>query len=193
MQDAFGQPFFLTEHYQVPVRYREGVSKNQTNSGKTQRKPLSNITNKNLENDVNTIMESYSEEEIESVESPDFCFDEDLETNTSKTSEDTSMEIDETTEEVEEDNNNLADFVNSLHVSEKKYRPSCTYMQLQLDLNSNMRAILVDWLNEVAQEYKLRDETLYLSINLTDRFLCTCQIGRGKLQLVGITALFIAS
>jgi cyclin A len=66
-------------------------------------------------------------------------------------------------------------------------------MQLQLDLNSNMRAILVDWLNEVAQEYKLRDDTLYLSINLTDRFLCACQIGRGKLQLVGITALFIAS
>jgi len=48
-----------------------------------------------------------------------------------------------------------------------------------------MRTILVDWLIEVHLKFKLRPETLYLTVNLTDRFLERREVSRGKLQLVG--------
>ena len=34
-----------------------------------------------------------------------------------------------------------------------------------------MRAILIDWLSDVHQEYQLRAETLFLAVQLTDRYL----------------------
>lgn len=57
-----------------------------------------------------------------------------------------------------------------------------------------MRFILVDWLVEVVQEYKLSTETLYLAVNYVDRFLSgTAFVKREKLQLVGTAALMIAA
>jgi len=67
------------------------------------------------------------------------------------------------------------------------------YMDLQPDVNAKMRAILVDWLVEVHMKYKLRVETLFLAVNLVDRFLCQRQIARKRLQLVGVTAMLIAA
>lgn len=64
---------------------------------------------------------------------------------------------------------------------------------VQKDINPSMREILIDWLNEVAQEYKLTDYSLFLSVNFTDRFLTKISVHRTKLQLVGITCLLIAS
>jgi G2/mitotic-specific cyclin-B, other len=55
-----------------------------------------------------------------------------------------------------------------------------------------MRAILIDWLVEVHLKFKLLPETLYLTVNLIDRFLSLQQINRNKLQLVGVTCLLIA-
>ena len=66
-------------------------------------------------------------------------------------------------------------------------------MQQQRDINSNMRSILVDWLVEVAEEYRLHAETLFLSVNYLDRFLSKNQVVRDKLQLVGITCMLVAS
>lgn len=65
-------------------------------------------------------------------------------------------------------------------------------MQKQQDLNNKMRSILVDWLVEVHFKFKLQTATLYLCINLIDRYLNLESILRGKLQLVGVAALFIA-
>ena len=67
------------------------------------------------------------------------------------------------------------------------------YMSKQTDVNAKMRAILIDWLVEVHLKFKLMPETLYLTVNLIDRFLEKEQIMRNKLQLVGVTAMFIAS
>lgn len=68
------------------------------------------------------------------------------------------------------------------------------YMEaVQQDANAHMRGILVDWLVEVAQEYKLVSETLFLAVNYIDRFL-SCEVSpRRKLQLVGITCMLIAA
>ena len=66
-------------------------------------------------------------------------------------------------------------------------------MRKQPDITSSMRSILGDWLVEVSEEYKLHRETLCLSINYIDRFLSQMSVLRGKLQLVGTAAMFLAA
>lgn len=66
-------------------------------------------------------------------------------------------------------------------------------MKKQPDITNSMRAILVDWLVEVGEEYKLQNETLYLAVNYIDRFLSSMSVLRGKLQLVGTAAMLLAS
>lgn len=57
-----------------------------------------------------------------------------------------------------------------------------------------MRVVLVDWLVEVVQEYRLRSETLHLAVNYLDRFLSrTVHVKRAKLQLAGAAALLLAA
>lgn len=56
-----------------------------------------------------------------------------------------------------------------------------------------MRSILVDWLSEVQWKLKLLPETLYLSINIIDRFLSCRAVSMSKLQLVGLAATLLAS
>ena len=66
-------------------------------------------------------------------------------------------------------------------------------MKKQTEINESMRAILVDWLIDVHAKFKLLPETLYLTINLIDRFLTKTQGQKSKLQLVGVAALMIAT
>uniref|UniRef100_A0A672S2N9 G2/mitotic-specific cyclin-B3-like n=1 Tax=Sinocyclocheilus grahami TaxID=75366 RepID=A0A672S2N9_SINGR len=67
------------------------------------------------------------------------------------------------------------------------------YMADQPNLNSNMRAILVDWLVEVQENFELNHETLYLAVKMTDHYLAVSQAKRESLQLIGSTAMLIAS
>ncbi|XP_041975567.1 G1/S-specific cyclin-E [Aricia agestis] len=62
------------------------------------------------------------------------------------------------------------------------------------NLQSRMRAILLDWLNEVCEVYKLHRETFHLTVDYVDRYLAnTADVEKGRLQLIGITCLFIAA
>ncbi|GAB2222389.1 hypothetical protein Drorol1_Dr00013606 [Drosera rotundifolia] len=69
----------------------------------------------------------------------------------------------------------------------------CHYMDKQPDINDKMRSILVDWLIEVHHKFELRPETLYLTVNIIDRFLSMKAVPRRELQLVGISSMLIAS
>ena len=66
-------------------------------------------------------------------------------------------------------------------------------MERQVDINKNMRSVLVDWLIEVAEEYKLTQQSLFLTINYIDRFLSCMSVLRGKLQLVGASCMLVAA
>lgn len=55
-----------------------------------------------------------------------------------------------------------------------------------------MRAILLDWLVDVHMKFKLLEDTLFITVNIIDRFLDIIPIPRTKLQLVGVASLFIA-
>ncbi|XP_049651161.1 G2/mitotic-specific cyclin-B1 [Accipiter gentilis] len=60
-------------------------------------------------------------------------------------------------------------------------------------INGNMRATLMDWLVQVQLKFGLQQETLYLAVAITDRFLQDNPVSKKLLQLVGTTAIFIAS
>mmetsp|Transcript_31812 Transcript_31812/g.77218 ORF Transcript_31812/g.77218 Transcript_31812/m.77218 type:complete len:655 (+) Transcript_31812:566-2530(+) len=72
--------------------------------------------------------------------------------------------------------------------------PKKEYRSMQPHINEKMRAILVDWLIEVHYKFKLFESTLYLTINIVDRFLeKSHKTQRRDLQLVGVTSLLVAS
>ncbi|KJH42048.1 cyclin domain protein [Dictyocaulus viviparus] len=76
---------------------------------------------------------------------------------------------------------------------EVKVRPKSNYMSRQDDINPEMRAILVDWLSDVVLEYNMHQETFHLSVSLVDRTLSKFRTSRERLQLIGTTAMMIAS
>ncbi|CAM4778029.1 unnamed protein product [Rotaria magnacalcarata] len=102
-----------------------------------------------------------------------------------------------TREQLEQELYELPDYRQSIfeHLKsvEHMYAPKMNFMEYQSDINSAMRTILVDWLIEVADEYKLNDETLFLCVQYVDRFLSTVNVTRSKLQLVGTTCMYVAS
>jgi len=61
--------------------------------------------------------------------------------------------------------------------------------------SDKMRAVLVDWMVEVQVQFKLLQETLFLTVNTIDRFLAIegKSVHRSKLQLVGVAAMFLVS
>ncbi|XP_061372191.1 cyclin-A1-4-like [Gastrolobium bilobum] len=86
------------------------------------------------------------------------------------------------------------DIYKHLRASEAKKRPSTDFMErIQKDINVSMRAILIDWLVEVSEEYRLVPDTLYLSVNYIDRYLSGNAMNRQRLQLLGVACMMIAS
>lgn len=67
------------------------------------------------------------------------------------------------------------------------------YMEKQEDITQDMRGILIDWMVEVQENFELNHETLYLAVKLVDHYLAECICKRETLQLIGSTAILIAS
>ncbi|OIT02678.1 PREDICTED: G2/mitotic-specific cyclin-2-like [Nicotiana attenuata] len=90
----------------------------------------------------------------------------------------------------------VVEYVQDLFASYRKMEGcSCVspdYMAQQFDINERMRSILIDWLIEVHHKFELREETLFLTVNLIDRFLEKQGVVRKKLQLVGLVAMLLA-
>ncbi|XP_043711834.1 G2/mitotic-specific cyclin-2-like isoform X2 [Telopea speciosissima] len=90
----------------------------------------------------------------------------------------------------------VVDYIEDIYAHYRKAESSScvsrNYMAQQFDINEKMRAILIDWLIEVHYKFELMDETLFLTVNLIDRFLAQQTVVRKKLQLVGVTAMLLA-
>ncbi|KAL6867332.1 hypothetical protein ACP4OV_015356 [Aristida adscensionis] len=84
-------------------------------------------------------------------------------------------------------------YLRSLEVEPLRRPDVDNFWRIQKDINHKMRAILVDWLVMVAEEFKLQAETLYLAVSYVDRVLTKDVISRNKLQLLGVTALLVAA
>lgn len=119
----------------------------------------------------------------------------------------------------------MSEYVNDiysyLYHLERVYAIKESHLEGQRDVSSKMRAVLVDWINEVHFQYRFAQETFHMAISIIDRYLQVvkiyCQIffvffyliftyvlffnffqtvkttSRQNLQLVGVAALFIAS
>jgi len=81
-----------------------------------------------------------------------------------------------------------------LRLKEARYTVPANYL-CNTRTTAKMRTVLLDWLVDVQQQFKLLQETLYLTISIIDRFLHKegAKISRDKLQLVGVTSMLIAS
>lgn len=88
----------------------------------------------------------------------------------------------------------LGDIFENLLLEEKSLNLKINYdsMKSQTDINDKMRAILIDWLIDVHLKFKLLPESLFLTINMIDRYISRKQVLRSKLQLLGVSALLIA-
>ena len=86
------------------------------------------------------------------------------------------------------------DIYDYLKLIENSDLPKKNYMKnTQKYISEKMRTILLDWLIDVHARFKLFDETLFLTINIIDRYLSKKSINKKYFQLLGITAMFIAS
>jgi len=65
------------------------------------------------------------------------------------------------------------------------------YMTRQVEITSAMRAVLVDWMVEVQENFELNHETLYLAVRLVDHYLSKRHCTREAIQLIGAAAIFI--
>ncbi|KIY48434.1 hypothetical protein FISHEDRAFT_65729 [Fistulina hepatica ATCC 64428] len=76
---------------------------------------------------------------------------------------------------------------------EARTMPNPNYMENQKELAWKMRGILTDWLIQIHVRFRMLPETLFLCVNLVDRFLSCRVVSLAKLQLVGVTCMFIAA
>ena len=63
------------------------------------------------------------------------------------------------------------DIFKHLKGTELAHQPNASCMKNQKDINNKIRAILVDWLVDVHLKFKLLPETLFITINIMDRYL----------------------
>eukprot|EP01006_Ploeotia_vitrea_P066379 TRINITY_DN94859_c0_g1_i1.p1 TRINITY_DN94859_c0_g1~~TRINITY_DN94859_c0_g1_i1.p1 ORF type:complete len:337 (+),score=29.37 TRINITY_DN94859_c0_g1_i1:107-1012(+) len=87
----------------------------------------------------------------------------------------------------------VKDIYDHLRATESKTRPSSAYMNKQTDINDKMRCILIDWLIDVHLKFKMKPETLHLSVDIVDRYLDKQMVTRAKLQLIGVVGMLLAS
>ena len=85
----------------------------------------------------------------------------------------------------------LTDIFQSLHFEEVTIK-CIPYMEKQKDINEKMRAVVINWVIEVHNRFKLYPETLFLSVNIFDRYLNRKIMKRNRLQLLGVVCLLIA-
>lgn len=95
----------------------------------------------------------------------------------------------ESPQDCEEYSKEIDKYVKSI---ESQYTVSSAYMCEQRDITTTMRAILIDWLVDVHIRFKLKSQTLFLAVNVLDRYLEKQQVKREYLQLVGVAAAFVA-
>ncbi|KAK0406647.1 hypothetical protein QR680_018706 [Steinernema hermaphroditum] len=79
-------------------------------------------------------------------------------------------------------------------IREGKFRVG-DYSTRQRQVTKEMRAVLLDWMVEVQENFELNHETLYLAVKLVDTYIGNVKetVRREDLQLIASSAIFIAA
>lgn len=77
---------------------------------------------------------------------------------------------------------------------ENEYNPDPDYLDMQDNIKVDYRAVLVDWIMELCEEFAFKRDTFHYAVNYIDRYLSVKRnIEKKKFQLIGVVALSIAS
>lgn len=86
------------------------------------------------------------------------------------------------------------DIYNYLNNLEETFAIRENFLDGHKQINHKMRTILIDWINEVHYQFKLEIDTYHMTVSIIDRYLqLVMDTPKKELQLVGVTAMFIAS
>ena len=79
-------------------------------------------------------------------------------------------------------------------IRDEEYQITSYCLARQRNVSAKMREILIDWMTEVSEEFMLKRETLYITINFVDRYLLYVpyEIPKSELQLIGVASLCLA-
>ena len=86
--------------------------------------------------------------------------------------------------------NDIFSYMRELEI---KYMPNSQYMTFKTYLSFEHRTELLNWIVKIHSRLQLLPETLFLAVNIIDRFLSQKIVTLNRFQLVGATALFIAA
>lgn len=87
--------------------------------------------------------------------------------------------------------NDIYKYLNDL---EEAFAIRENFLEGHKQINHKMRTILIDWINEVHYQFKLEIDTYHMTVSIIDRYLqLITDTPKKELQLVGVTAMFIAS
>lgn len=86
----------------------------------------------------------------------------------------------------------VKDIYGYLATVEKQFRVSANFLDKKI-VTSKMRSVLIDWLIQVHLKFHLLQETMYLCVQIIDAYLMAVDVPKMQLQLVGVTAMFVAS
>ena len=65
---------------------------------------------------------------------------------------------------------------------ETKWNLNPNYMVQQNEINESIRSNLIDWLIEVHNAFKLLPETLFLTVNMIDRYFSAVQVSNREVK-----------
>ncbi len=86
------------------------------------------------------------------------------------------------------------EFIKNLLDVENDYSPNPEYIKIQIHMKVDYRAVLVDWLMELCEEFAFKRDTFHYTVNYIDRyFSCKKDIEKKHFQLIGVVALSLAS
>ncbi len=83
--------------------------------------------------------------------------------------------------------------MNAYHmIMQCNYQAHPDYMKHQREITCEMRKILVDWLLDMTEYVNLPMDTLFVAINIIDRFSSKRTVKKQYYQLLGVVGLWIA-
>ena len=84
----------------------------------------------------------------------------------------------------------------NMRIMETKLKVDANYLskvQDPTEVKDTSRAFLIEWIIDVHRKFRLRAETLYVTVFIVDRFLSLKKIKKHGLHILGITALLIST
>ena len=66
-------------------------------------------------------------------------------------------------------------------------------MQFQIKIDESIRSTMIDWMIKIHYNFKLLPESLFLTINVIDRYCSQYQISKREVQLVAVAALLMVT